>query len=158
MGLWIISTSCVRPSPWRWPGTSLAATPPSENSVFSSHWEKLNFQELASFQAPHHIYNVHILEWGPRGVGSWRLFSNENGAVSSHSQTFLPCISPIFHNEGLGMRRGIATWSLSGHIPPSTTLCVYTAPPLSSSGSCSGVYVWHLLSGVSAIHHHPHTI
>ena len=27
---------------------------------------------------------------------------------------------------------------------------------LSSSGSCSGVYVWHLLSGLSAIHHCPH--
>ena len=33
-----------------------------------------------------------------------RLFRNENSAVSSHSQTFLPCVSPIFHTEGLGMR------------------------------------------------------
>ena len=89
VGLWLTSTSCLRPSLRRWPGGSSAPTPPSENSVSSSGWEKLRSS-------------------GP----------------------MLPC--------------------------PSSSSCTSWYVVLSSSGSCSGVYVWHLLSGLSAIHHCPH--
>lgn len=89
VGLWLTSTSCLRPSPRRWPGGSSAPTPPSENSVSSSGWEKLRSS-------------------GP----------------------MLSC--------------------------PSSSSCTSWHVFLSSSGSCSGVYMWHLLSGLCAIYHCPH--